>query len=372
MLGALEAAAGAALVCAVLLDVFQTIVTPRPVAGRLRLSRYLSRSLWQFWRWAGERLILRRVREGFLGSYGPLSVIVSLVTWVGLLVLGYGLLLDSVRDQIRPRPPGLGTSVYFAATSLLTIGYGDYVPAGAPARAIALAAGAIGLGTFALVITYLFSLFGAFQRREVAVVVTEAAAGAPPSGAALLETYGLADVREDLSRLFQRWQEWAAEVLDSHLAFPVLTYFRSSHDNDSWISSLGAMMDAATLVITTIEDGPRGWAKMFSWVGGHCIEDIVLYFGLPHELDLGVELEEYRLVRTRLERAGWKLRPEAEAWQAFRELRSQYAGRINALARHWASPPAQWIGDRSPLRPGHGAGLRTIATGRGRGRSGRA
>jgi len=94
-------------------------------------------------------------------------------------------------------------------------------------------------------------------------VVLEAAAGAPPpSGVTLLETYALGRHPETICRWsFAKWQAWSAEVLDSHLAYPILAYFRSSHDNDSWISSLGAVMDASTLVLTTIEDGPKGWAK---------------------------------------------------------------------------------------------------------------
>jgi Ion channel len=353
-----EGLLGAALVMATLRDVFQSVITPRPVGGRWRLGRIPILRLWRPWRWAALRMRSPRRREAWLATFGPLAVLLSLVSWVAVLVLGYGVLLDAMRDQVRPQPPGLGTSVYFAGTSMLTIGFGDYVATSVPARFVALAAGATGLGVFAVVITFLYSLFAAFQRREVAVVTLEAAASAPPSGVTLLETYALAGMLSELPTTFQRWQTWAAEVLDSHLAYPVLGYFRSSHDNDSWISSLGAVMDAATLVVTTIDreatpEMPRslyGWAKMCRAVGGHCIEDVVLFFGLDGEHLVGVELDEYRQARARLARVGYALRPEAEAWEAFQLVRSEYAGRVNALATHWASPPAQWIGDRSPLK----------------------
>jgi hypothetical protein len=355
---ALEGLAGAVIVLVVLRDVFQTVVTPRPVSGRWRLSRFAPLGLWRPWRWAALRLPSVRAREGALGSFGPLAVLISLVTWVLLLVLGYGLLLDSMRDQVRPRPPDFGSSLYFSATSLLTIGFGDFVATAGPTRVVALAAGATGLGVFAVVITFLFSLFAAFQRREVAVVTLEAAASAPPSGVTLLESYALTNLLGDLPRTLERWQLWAAEVLDSHLAYPVLAYFRSSHDNDSWISSLGAVMDAATLLLTTIDmkatpgapENLHGWAKLTRSVGGHCIEDLVLFFDLDGEHYVGVEEGEYQQARERLQRAGYALRPEADGWEAFQRLRSEYAGRVNALAGHWASPPAQWIGDRSPLR----------------------
>jgi hypothetical protein len=349
----LEGIAGVVLVAAILLDVFLTVVVPRraPRLGyQLRLTGYLVPGLWIGWRWVGLRLSSAERREAFLGLFGALIVILLLIAWVVGLVLGYGLLLDALRTQIRPEPENFGASLYFAGTSLLTLGFGDVVAVGGFARLVALAAAATGLGLFALCITLLFTLYGSFQRREVAVVVLEAGAGAPPSGVTLLETYAVAGILNDLPLVFRDWQSWAAEVLDSHLAYPVLAYFRSSHDNDSWISSLGAVMDASTLVLTTIKDGPKGWAKLSRSVGGHCLEDLVAYFGLQSEVEVGVERAEFDEARRRLERAGFALEDADRSWDQFVRMRQQYAGRVNALARHWATPPAQWIGDRSPLK----------------------
>ncbi|HSR23767.1 MAG TPA: ion channel, partial [Candidatus Eisenbacteria bacterium] len=342
----LEGVAGAAVIAAALLDVFQSVVTPRPAAGRLRISRYATRWLWGTCRWIALHRRDPRAREALLGSFGPAIVLVYLVLWLLLLVLGYGLLVDALADQVRPRPTDLGTSLYLAGTALFTIGFGDYVGTTAAARALTLAAGATGLGVLAVVVTFLFSLYGAFQRREAAVVTLEAGAGAPPSGVTMLETYAHAGIVDELAGVFQRWQEAAAEILDSHLAYPVLAYFRSSHDNDSWVSSLGAVMDATTLVLTTI-DGPespvtrevKGWAKLSRAVLGHCIEDMVIYFRLPDERDAGIDRSEYGKARERLERAGYHLQPEPDGWEAFRKMRAEYAGRVNALARYWASPP---------------------------------
>jgi hypothetical protein len=349
----IEGIAGVWLVAFVLLDVFLTVVVPRraPQAGRLlRVTAYLVPGLWKVWRWLGLRMSSAERREVFLGIYGSLIVIVLLIAWVVGLVVGYGLLLDALRAQLRPEPENFGASLYFAGTSLLTLGFGDVVAVGGLARLVALVAAATGLGLFALCITLLFTLYGSFQRREVAVVVLEAGAGAPPSGVTLLETYALAGILDDLPHLFRDWQSWAAEVLDSHLAYPVLAYFRSSHDNDSWISSLGAVMDASTLVLTTIKDGPKGWAKLSRSVGGHCLEDLVAYFRLPSDSEVGVERAEFDEARRRLERAGFVLEDADRSWENFARLRREYAGRVNALALYWAMPPAQWIGDRSPLK----------------------
>jgi hypothetical protein len=349
----LEGTGGLLLVVVILYDVFLTVVVPRraPQTGHLlRVSGYLVPGLWSVWRWTGLRQTSADRREAILGSFGALVVMLLLVAWIAALVIGYGLLFDALHDQIRPQPENLGAALYFGGTALLTLGFGDFVAMGGLARTITLVAAATGLGMFALVITLLFTLYGAFQRREIAVVVLEAGAGAPPSGVTLLESYALAGILGDLSQVFRDWQAWAAEVLDSHLAYPVLAYFRSSHDNDSWIGSLGAVMDAATLVLTTIEDGPKAWAKLSRAVGGHCIEDLALYFGLDVEPEVGVERAEFDEARRRLARAGFRLQDADQSWANFSRLRLEYAGRINALARYWATPPAQWIGDRSPLK----------------------
>lgn len=352
----LEGALGFLVVVSVLWDVFLAVIVPRraPRAGRrVRITGYVIPNVWRLWRWIGLRISAAERREVFLGTYSSFAVVLLLVFWVVGLVTGYGLLIDAMRAQIKPEPTDLGASLYFAGTSLLTLGFGDFVALGGWARLVSLAAAASGLGVFALVITFLFSLYGSFQRREVAVVILEAGAGAPPSGVSLLETYAMAGILDDLPQVFRDWQAWAAEVLDSHLAYPILAYFRSSHDNDSWISSLGAIMDAATLVLTTVEGGPKGWAKLSRAVCGHCIEDLVNYFGMPVEPEIGVERSEFMAARERLQRAGFQLQDADTAWANFSRLRLEYAGRVNALARYWATPPAQWIGDRSPLKFRH-------------------
>jgi ion channel len=349
----IEAIAGIVVAGAILSDVFLTVVVPRraPRTGRfLRPSRYVMVNAWALFKWIGLRFNSNDRREALFGGFGAFAVMSLLVNWVAGLVIGYGLILDALHDQVKPPPENLGASLYFAGTALLTLGFGDYVAMSGWARLLTLIAAATGLSIFAAVLTLLFTLYASFQRREVAVVVLEAGAGAPPSGVTLLETYALAHILQDLPRVFETWQAWAAEVLDSHLAYPVLAYFRSSHDNDSWISSLGAVMDAATLVLTTIEDGPKGWAKLSRAVGAHCLEDLVQYFRLPDEPEVGVERWEFDEACRRLSRAGFLLRDADQAWSDFSRLRQEYAGRVNALARHWASPPAQWIGDRSPLK----------------------
>jgi len=344
-----EAILGFLFVSAVLWDVFQTVVVPRPSPGRFRIARNLGRAAWRFARAIALRQADPRRREGILGVFAPALVVLLLVVWVVVLLVGFGLLVLALRDQIRPAPANLGEAIYAAGTALLTIGFGDYVPIGIAARVIALIAAGTGLGIVALVITYLFSLYTAFQRREVLVVTLDSRAGAPPSGVALLETYARLDLVDELPDLFASWEVWAAEVLDNHVAYPILGYFRSSHDNESWVGSVGAVLDAATLVATTVEGVPRGHAELMAAMGEHLVEDVGNAFGFRGEPGAGIARAEFDEARARLAAAGYALGDADRAWSDFTARRSHYAAQLNLLAELWVSPPSQWIGDRAPV-----------------------
>jgi len=354
-LGFAEAGAGLLIVVATLFDLFQSVVLPRPTPGAFRPTTLLLRGSWLWARWVGDRIRDPTRREGFLGSYAPLALIMLLASWMLGLVLGYGLILDALGAQLRPVPTDHGTAFYLSAVSLLTIGFGDIVPVSSLARVVVVIEGATGLGAVAMVISLVFSLYGSFQRREVQVVLLDASAGSPPSGLGLLENAMKRGIPEHLEEIFRDWRTWSGEVLESHLAYPILNFFRSTHDNESWVSALGAVLDAATLVLTTVEGGPRGAAKMTLLVGVHLVEDLAHLLDMDHGHEIGVEREEFDAACAKLEAAGYRLRPAGEAWPAFVELRRRYAAPLSAMARFWAIPPAQWIGDRSSLRAHHTA-----------------
>jgi Ion channel len=350
MLQALEVLVGIAIVVYVLNDLFQSVVVPRPTPARYRLTRWVVRPGWRAWRAIGLRARSSDSRERFLGTFAPLVVVVLLVVWLMGLVLGFGFIFYGLRSGLQPRVSDFPTALYFAGTSVLTIGFGDIVATSGLGRVLALIAGGTGLGTIALAISFLFSLYGSFQRREILIVTLDARAGAPPSGVNLLETMAKYDIIDDLPRLFGDWEKWAAEVLDSHLAYPVIAYFRSSHDNESWVSALGAVLDASTLLLTTVVDGPRGPGKMMFAMGTHLVEDLSRFFRVSGDHDVGVERYEFDQARERLSAAGWRLAGPEESWLAFSRLRMQYATQLNSMAKWFAAPPTQWIGDRSFVR----------------------
>lgn len=339
---------GSLCLALVLWDVFQTIVVPRPTPGRFRITRYLIAPTWRWWRALGARSRSDLGRDQFYGLYAPAAVIMLLVAWLLLLTVGYGLVLFAVRADLAPAPPDLISSIYLGGNSILTLGSAGVVAVGPLGRLFTLLAAATGLGVVALAVTFLFSLYGSYQRREALVVMLQARAKAPPSAVTLLETYGRLGLVGDLPALFSEWERWSAEVLDSHVAYPILCYFRSSHDNASWISAIGAVLDAACLVLTTIREVPRGPAKLLTRVGGHLVEDVANYFRLQGD-GVGVERAAFDDAYSRLAAAGYDLEDANIAWRAFERVRATYAGRLEALAAFWATPAPIWLGERVSL-----------------------
>ena len=353
---------GALMVALALYDVFQGVVVPRWTGNLFRIAPFVIRLQWPLWKWLAQRMKPGK-RDDFLASYAPLMLVVLLVVWVMMLIVGYGMILYAFHNQIS-YDLSFGEACYLAGVALFTIGFGDIVAFGAQGRIVLLMAGASGLAVTALVISLTFTLYGAFSRREALILTLEARAGSPPSGVSLLETHAQFDLLNDLPRLFDRWEMWAAQMLDSHLAYPLLPYFRSSHSGASWVGALGAVLDAATLLMTTVSSGdkcgqrPIGAAHLFYHMGCHTVDDLSVNFFAQHAKfdqennaapDAGIDRAEFLAARMRLSNAGFELRDANESWDAFSRHRAVYALHLNHLARHFSAPPAQWIGDRSTV-----------------------
>jgi hypothetical protein len=256
-------------------------------------------------------------------------------------------MLDGLGAGLRPAPQSFGDALYFSASTFVPLSYGDVVPVGVPARITTVAESGSGVILAALVITLLFSLYQSFQRREELVVTLDAMAGAPPSGIQILETAAERGMRRELIGTFDDWRRWAAAVLESHLAYPTLLYFRSSHDNEAWLNSFGAVMDAASLVMSTVEEESAGSAHLMFTVGKHLVEDLAWFFRLDRSPEPYVERAEFDAALTRLATAGYRCRQGDAAWSEFASLRARYAYPLNQMAKQLAIIPAPWIGDRS-------------------------
>jgi len=357
-----EVVVGIVAVLATFYDLFHSVVLPRPAVNRFIFIQLLFRGTWAIWRWVGRRIERPAQRESWLATFGPSAVIGIFLTWALAFMLGYALILDGARTQVRPALDSFGQSLYFSASTIVPLSYGDFVPEGVVARLAVLFESATGVGIAALVITLLFSLYASFQEREELVVQLDAIAGAPPSGVQLLETVFERGLREELVKTFDDWRRWSAAVLESHLAYPILLYFRSSHDNEAWLNSFGAVMDAASLVLSTVDEDEEGPARLFFVVGNHLVEDLAWYFRYTSTKEPLVDRDEFNEAVARLKKAGYKCKPLDEAWTSFSHYRGKYASQLIQMADRLAIVPAQWIGDRTyaPHVDGRGRSRRRL------------
>jgi hypothetical protein len=183
---------GVLCVAVTLNDIFQSVVMPRATGRRFRISFYVWRWMWYAWPRLAWRFYSGNPdqREEFFAVFAPFMLILMMALWVALLIFGFGLLFWAMRGGIAPSHSSFATALYFAGTSLLTVGFGDIVGRDAGPRLASVLAALVGLSFLSMITAFLFAIFGSFQNRETFVVTTSARAGAPPSGVHLLAIAG--------------------------------------------------------------------------------------------------------------------------------------------------------------------------------------
>jgi hypothetical protein len=284
-LDALKFTAGLLLIVLTLIDGFETMLLPRRISYRFRYSRFYYRGAWKIWRRAADGLQSRRWREAILGIFGPLSLLGLFGSWMASLVLGFALLQWSTANPLMgphaPREPdSFWDCLYFSGTTCFTLGLGDLTPRQGLARFYTVAESGVGFGFLAIIIGYLPVLYQAFSRREVQISLLDARAGSPPSGGEYMlrlardGRYAMAD------DFLREWERWCAELLESHVSFPVLTYYRSQHANQSWLAALATMLDASALMLTLLPPRDSYQAQLTFAMARHAAVDICLIFSI--------------------------------------------------------------------------------------------
>jgi hypothetical protein len=340
-MGWVGAAAGAALIVVVLIDAFEVMILPRRVRRSLRLARLFYRSAWVLWRAAARLLPAGPWRQGLLAGFGPLSLFALFAAWAAGLIAGFGLLHWSLCSPVSGQDHDLPTYLYLSGTTFFTLGYGDLVPTGAAGRALAVVEAGLGFGFMAVVIGYLPVLYQSFSRREITISLLDARGGSPPSAGELLRR--LAAGGGQAGPFLAEWERWAAELLESQLSFPVLSYYRSQHENQSWVGALTAILDTSALLLAAV-DGPDGHqARLTFAMARHAAVDLALGFDTPPRPPEPDRLDGAELARLRaaLREAGVAVRDGPAADKALAELRGLYEPFVNALAAHFlfALPP---------------------------------
>lgn len=338
--------AGVVLVGAVLWDAFETIVLPRPVRRRFRVSRLLWRLTWQPWSAIAGHMKNKVRREAFLSYYGPLSLIFLLSTWALVLIGGFALLLygDAI-DLIGPDGAvSLGDVFYMSGTNFLTLGIGDVVPHAPFARFLTVLEAGVGFGFLAAVIGYLPVLYQAFSRREVEISLLDERAGSPPSAVELLRRHSDGDPNQLVNDILRSWERWSAELLESHLSYPLLGYFRSQHDNQSWLAALTTILDTCAIVLAGIENVTDRNARLTFAMARHAVVDLSQVFDTPPDYKTQrLSKDDHYVIRRRLLDAGFDIREGPEVAERFAELRSLYEPFVVSLSRHLLCPLPEWV-----------------------------
>jgi hypothetical protein len=354
-MGVVGAAASLVLIVVVLWDGFETMVLPRRVTRPYRLARLFYQSGWAVWRALARRMAPGRKRETFISVFGPLSLLGLIVTWVLVLMVAFGLLGWSLHIPLHTPegvPPGFGDYLYLSGVTLLTLGYGDVTPVGGLGRVLAVGEAGIGFGFLAVVIAYLPVLYGAFSQREVTISLLDARAGSPPSAFQLLLRNARAGVhKEDVTPFLAEWEHWAGEVLESQLSFPVLAYYRSQHDNQSWLAGLTTILDTCAIAMASLHGINPYQAQLTFAMARHAVVDICLIFKCPPVPPAEDRLPPDKLAAllASLGEAGLPLHEAGDCGAKLTALRALYEPFVNALARHFLLALPAIVPDRPPV-----------------------
>jgi len=341
------AIAGTLSILAILLDAFETVVLPRRVRRTFRVSSWFYRRTWIPYRKLAQRIQGQARRENFLGYFGPLSLIFLLALWAAGLIFGFAMLQYGAGDHFRlsGEPITFGLLVYHSGETFFTLGYGDIVPNSGVARALAVIESGLGFAFLGVVIGYLPTIYSSFSRREIEISLLDARAGSPPTAAELLARFGSSPQQAVLDQIFKDWERWAAEVLESHLSYPALSFFRSQHNNQSWLGALITILDGSALVIAGVDGLRSEQAKITFAMARHAMVDLAQVVNArynPHPPDRLIP-EDLNRLRQTLAARGVKLRVGPEFDEKLNYLRSLYEPYALAIALNLSIILPPWM-----------------------------
>jgi len=340
---------GLALAAIVLWDAFETVVLPRTISRRIRLAALYLHGTWTTWKRIACSLTSEGRRERFLAIYGPLSLLGLVAVWAAGLILAFAVLQWSFGSQLttpdrsRGGPARFVDDLYMSGTTFFTIGLGDVHPFGTAARILTAAEGGTGFAFLALVIAYFPVVYQAFSRREVQLTLLDAWAGSPPSAAEVLRRLSTAGDLRPLDQFLRDWEYWCSELLESHISYPVLGYFRSQHQRQSWLSALSTMLDLSAIIEAGIDDVPRWQAHATFAIARHAAVDLSQVFHVRYDASRDrLPRADLEHLREQLRAAGLRPQSSPDADARLEELRRSYEPYIAGLSEWLMMPLPPW------------------------------
>jgi hypothetical protein len=338
---------GIVIILSVLLDAFETIVLPRKVQRAFRLTSWFYRHTWIPWVKIARHIRANNWRESFLGYFGPFSLILLLVFWAIGLIFGFALLQYGVGEHVRlgNEPITFGILLYHSGETFFTLGYGDITPVSGMARTLAVMEAGMGFAFLGVVVGYLPVVYSSFSSREVEISLLDSRAGSPPSAGELLARLGCCPDPIVLDNIFRDWERWCADLLASHISYPVLCFFRSQHSNQSWLGALTTMLDVTSLVLAGIDGIPKEQAKLTFAMARHAVVDLTQVVSAKYDPHRAERLSDEGLAELRkyLANAGMRVKQDDAADQKLRKLRSLYEPYSEALGQRLLLLVPPWL-----------------------------
>jgi hypothetical protein len=337
--------AGGLLVVLVLAEFFVTFMLPRRVKRDPRIARRIVRLGWRGWRRAA-RLLSPPAADTMLGFYGPASVVSLLALWTLGLVLGFAAMQWATGSDLSlGHPATFGDDLFFSAGGFLSAGTG-LEPEGTASQALFIFEAASGFAVLFIAIGYLPALFQAFSRREVAISQLDPRAGSPPSAGALIERSGAVGGWESLDEYLGEWETWSAELMETHLSYPFLAYYRSQHLNQNWLAALTTVLDASAFTLASADSPrPAEAAEVTYATGRHALADIALMLNAKPRLPDPPRLDDQAFSRLweLAEGSGLELREQTDARKRLHDLRKAYEPFAVALAGWLELALPSWV-----------------------------
>jgi hypothetical protein len=344
MLHLLVGLGGLALLLIALADAFDTIILARRAERIFRVTALFYQVSWAVFSHFGRKIKSGERRERFLGVYAPLSLLALLGLWALSIVAAFTLLHWATSLRVRQGGSGLGYDLYFSACSLVTLSVGD--PLNRMSRVLMVVEASLGLGLLGLVVGYLPALYQAFADREQKIAMLDARAGSPPAASELLRRQGPRPGK--LEEQLASWEDWASNLLETHLSYPMLSYFRSQHENQSWLGALITVMDASALTLLAAEGDLEHQARLTFAMGRHALADMVTVFRLSppqHRSDRLVPKEFEDLVRA-LSELETAMDPRRLSQTELAKLREMYEPFGASLSEYFLMAIPGWMSVR--------------------------
>jgi hypothetical protein len=341
--------ASLALIGAALLDAFETIVLPRRISRRLRVANLVYRLTWPPYGGIARHVKNGARRETVLSFYGPSSLVVLVGVWAAILIAGFAGLQWAAGSALSApeNQRDFATDLYFSGTTFFTLGLGDVVPDAGVARVLTVVEGGTGFGFLALLIGYLPIVYQMFARRETNVSLLDQRAGSPPTVAELIRRNVDGSDLTELKSLLHDWEIWVGDLLESHLSYPTLAYFRSQHENQSWVAALAVILDVCSFVLACGTSGAERQAGFTFAIGRHAVGDLTNVLGIQpvdpavDRLDAAAAERLWEVAST----GGLLTERQAEGAARLAAIRSSYERYLQALSTHllmelppWAPP----------------------------------